>query len=61
MSHQKVDVNTSVAADGSVTVHMKVDGHKAEATFADGQITLSVPWAEGTIGFTVPESLSAGR
>jgi hypothetical protein len=61
MSHnRKVDVSTSVGPDKSVTVMIKVDRHNADVTFADGEITFSVPSAEGNITFTVPEDLAGG-
>lgn len=53
-----VDVNARVGADKSVTVDILVRDVKAEVTFADGEITFTVPTPDGDISFTVPESLA---
>lgn len=52
-----IDVSASAGADGSVTCDISVDGRQAAVTFADGEVTLSVPSANGEITFTVPEAL----
>lgn len=54
-----IDVKTRVGADKSVTCDIEVEGRRAAVTFADGEITLSVPSPGGDIAFTVPESLAS--
>jgi hypothetical protein len=56
----KVDVNTSVGPDGSVTCDVRADGKKAVVVFTGSDISVSVPSAFGEISFTVPQALAAG-
>lgn len=55
-----VNVIASVGADKSVTCDIRVGHHAAAVTFADGEITLTVPSGSGDITFTVPEALAGG-
>lgn len=57
----RIDVDTSVGPDGSLTCDIDVDGSKAAVVFAEGEISFSVGVPGGEITFTVPESLAAGN
>ena len=55
----KIEVNTSVGADESVTCDIDVAGQHAAVTFAGGEVTFSVRSGSGEITFTVPQALVA--